>query len=226
MLSVSGHIFSPANGTGATFLRRCETRGPISIARHRLSFIIRVALIVVGLSTYFIDPDDVVWRFVKAASHARVLEHICFGTAAAILGLALLLKMKASVDATKQEIHDPSRIRGAAVSLLEAIGIGSLLPLPGFLLLVLGDLGVSLLLYGLHPTAEDPEARLDSHRNLQAFRWRDALATHLGLCCAFFSMLLFSVMLIDRVADVLFAVTALISIADKSRRVLTRAGHS
>jgi hypothetical protein len=199
--------------------------GPISIARHRLSFIIRVALLGVGLSTYFSDPDDVVWRFVRAASHARALEHVCFGTAAAILGLALFLKMKASVDRTKQEIHDPSPTRGAAVSLLEAIGIGSLLPLPGFLLLVFGDLGVSLLLDGPHPTAQGPAAGLESHRNLEAFRWRDALATHLGLCCAFFSMLLFSVLLIDRVADVLFAVTALISIATIARRALTRASH-
>jgi hypothetical protein len=197
--------------------------GPRSIARDRLSLIVRAALLLVGLSTYLIFPDDVVWRFIKTSPHARVWEHALFGTAAALLGFALLLKVKAGVHAENQDSHGPSRTTATVASLLQALGIGSLLPLPGFLLLVLGDGALSLLLYGRHSTAEDPRAEQDSRlarRPSQAFRWRNALAPHIGLCFAFLSMAIFSVVLIDRVADALFAVTALVSIAVNSRPFL------
>jgi hypothetical protein len=168
-----------------------------------------------------------VWRFIRTAPHARVWEHALFGIAAGILGFALLLKVKASAHTENQDSHGPSHITATVASLLQAIGIGSLLPLPGFLLLVLGDVAVSLLLYRRHSTAADPGAEQDSRRArrpLQAFRWRNALATQIGLCFAFLSMAIFSVVLIDRVADALFSMTALVSIAANSRPFLR--GHS
>ena len=198
--------------------------GPRSIAGNRLGLIVRAALLLAGLSTYLISPDDVVWRFIRTAPHARALEHALFGIAAAILGFALFLKVKASAHPENRDSHGPSRITGTIVSILQAIGVGSLLPLPGFLLLVLGDVVASLLLYGRHSTAEDPRSEGEDSRRaggpLQAFRWRDALATHSGLCCAFLSMAIFSVVLIDRVADVLFAMTAFVSVAANSRPFL------
>jgi hypothetical protein len=190
--------------------------GPRAIAGNRLSLIVRATLLLVGLSTYLIFPDDVVWRFIKTAPHARVWEHALFGIAAAILGFALLLKVKASV-------HGPSRATATVASLLQAIGIGSLLPVPGFLLLVLGDGALSLFLYGRHSIAEDPRAERDSRLTRspsQAFPWRDALAPHIGLCFAFLSMAIFSIVLIDLVADALFAMTALVSIAVNFRSFL------
>ena len=198
--------------------------GPRSLTGDRLGLKVRAALLLAGLSTYLISPDDVVWRFIKTAPRARALEHTLFGIAAAILGFALFLKVKASAHPENRDSHGPSRITGTIVSILQAIGVGSLLPLPGFLLLVLGDVVASLLLYGRHSTAEDPRSEGEDSRRargpLQAFRWRDALATHLGLCCAFLSMAIFSVVLIDRVADVLFAMTAFVSVAANSRPFL------
>jgi hypothetical protein len=194
--------------------------GSPSIAENRLTLIVRAVLLPAGLSTYLIFRDDVVWRFIKTAPNARVWEHVLFGIAAAILGLALLLKVKASAH---PENDGPSRIKASVASLLQAIGIGSLLPLPGFLLFVLGDGALSLLLYGRHSTAAGPKAERDSclaRRPSQDFRWRNALAPHIGLCFAFISMAIFSVVLIDRVADVLFAITALVSIAASSRAFL------
>ena len=60
---------------GATF-GAGETMGPRSIAGNRLSLIVHAALLVVGVSTYLISPDDVVWRFIKTAPHPRVLAWI------------------------------------------------------------------------------------------------------------------------------------------------------
>ena len=183
---------------------------PQGIAWSRLSVILRAALLLLGVSTYLISRDDVVWHFIKASPHARVLEHVFFGLATALLGLALLLKVISSAHQEDPESRDRSRITAIVANFLQAIGIGSLLPLPGFLLLTLGDLAISLLLDSRQPIAEGPAIE-----PLHGSRWAGALARHIGLCLAFFSMAVFSIVLIDRVADVLFAITALISIAAK-----------
>jgi hypothetical protein len=196
------------------------------VAGSRLSLIVRAALILVGLSTYLVSRDDVVWHFIKAAPHARSLEHAFFGLAAAILGFALLLKVKSGANPENQGRRERSRTTALA-SFLQAIGIGSLLPLPGFLLLTLGDLAASLLLESRKSIAKDSEAEPDLGRArspLHGSQWRTALAPHAGLCLAVLSMAVFSVVLIDRVADALFAVTALVSIAASLRPFLS--GHN
>jgi hypothetical protein len=169
---------------------------------------------------YLISPDDVVWHFIKTAPRARLLEHALFAIAAAMLGFALLLEINANPHTENQESHGRPRVTATVASLMQAIGIGSLLPLPGFLLLVVSDLLASLLFYDRKSIGEVPEVERDSRRGqrpLQAFRWKDALFNHIGLCLAFLSMAIFSVLLIDRVADVLFAMTALVSIAANCR---------
>jgi hypothetical protein len=200
--------------------------GPRAIEGDRLFLILRAALLLAGVCTYLISPDDVVWRFIRTDPHRRALEHALFGIAAAILGLALLLKVKASAPPDSQDSRGPSRIAATVANLLQAIGIGSLLPLPGFLLLIVGD-AVAILLFGRKSTPGGPGAKGDLRRareRLQALPWRDGLSAHIGLCFAFLSMVIFSVVLIDRVADVLFAMTALVSIAANTRAL--RRGYS
>ena len=108
----------------------------ISIAEGLSSSFIRAALLVAGLLTYFISADDVVWHYIQAALHTRVLEQILFGIAAASLGIALLLNVKISTNA-KERDENGARHKATVANLMQAVGIGSLLPLPGFLLLVL-----------------------------------------------------------------------------------------
>jgi hypothetical protein len=197
---------------------------PHGVARSRLRLIVRAALVLAGLATYLISPDDVVWHLIKAAPHSRVLEHAFFGLAAALLGLALLLKVKSGPHPENPDSREYSRTTGTVARVLEAIGIGSLLPLPGFLLLVLGDLAASLLLGGRQSIAEDPRTERDAARAqspLPGSQWRTTWATHIGLCLAFLSMAVFSVVLVDRVADVLFALTALVSIVANLRLFLS-----
>jgi hypothetical protein len=181
-------------------------------------------LLVAGLFTYLIFPDDVVWHFVKMSAHPRLLEHVFFGIAASMLGLSLLLELAASAQAEAQDAQDSHCTRATLSRLLQAIGIGSLLPLPGFLLLVIGDVVVSLSLHRGHRTAGDVKPGMYVHRAPWTLRaWRNTLATHIGLCLAFLSMAAFSIVLIDRVADVLFATTALVSIAASLGRFALRA---
>ncbi|AXC16021.1 hypothetical protein ACPOL_6811 (plasmid) [Acidisarcina polymorpha] len=64
------------------------------------------------------------------------------GVPCVILGFALLLKMGPNFSRTGTKI----------TALLQAVGIGFLLPLPGFLLLVLGELpSARLLMEGVRP---------------------------------------------------------------------------
>jgi hypothetical protein len=107
---------------------RCETMGLQSNAGNRLSFIMRAALLLVGLSSYLISPDDVVWHFIKTAPRARLLEHALFAIAAAMLGFALLLEINANPHTENQESHGRPRVTATVASLMQAIGIGSLLP--------------------------------------------------------------------------------------------------
>lgn len=160
---------------------------------------LRVALLVAGLATYLVSPDDVVWKFVRTSQHARLLEHFGFGLAAVLLGIALLLKVQAStVGALSTTIG----------SLFQPLGIGSLLPLPGFLLFVVGELGITSLI---------AERESGEQRSLS---WKASLAEHTGLCCTCASIIVFSIVLIDRVADALFALSAIASIAVSFRRAL------
>jgi hypothetical protein len=202
------------------FLNRWKTMSSRAESRSRLSLIIHATLVALGLSTYLIDRDDVVWHFIKSAPHRRVLEHAFFGLAAVLLGISLVLKVRSSAPRKNQSGQNHSRTRALVASFLQAIGIGSLLPLPGFLLLALADPVSNLLLDGRLPIAKEPESERNPPRirnPLHGFRGGRALAPHIGLCLALLSMTVFSVVLIDRVADILFAATALISIAASLR---------
>jgi hypothetical protein len=116
-----------------------------NISTGRLS-LLRAALLLAGLLTYLVSPDDVVWRLIKSSPSARLLEHVLFGFAALLLGLSLLLELQAGDRMECRDIDGSWLVRAALARLLQAIGIGSLLPLPGFLILVCGDLGATLLM--------------------------------------------------------------------------------
>lgn len=187
---------------------------------NRLSSLIRIVLLLVGLSTYLVSPDDIVWRFIKTAPHARLLEHLSFGFAAFLLGIALLLKIRAGANTDRHKAHDLPLRGGNLANLLQAIGIGFLLPLPGFFLLVFGEAGIILLLSKRPPVREQFVTASELHQNRgnsRAANWKGAVITHLGLCCALTSMIIFSIVLVDRVADVLFTMTAAISTAASLR---------
>ena len=181
---------------------------PLRATRKHSRSMLRIALLLTALATYVVSPDDVVWRFIRGSLHCRTLEHLAFSIAAVLLGIALCLKVRSSTS----RVLSPAR--EALGSLLQAIGIGFLLPLPGFLLFVLGDLSITLLFRERQP------AFLGGPAISQSVTWTGALAEHIGLCCAIASMIVFSIVLVDRVADALFTISALISLFASSRRAL------
>jgi hypothetical protein len=109
---------------------RFELRHPVLI--HQI-------LLAASVLTYLADPEDVVWRYIKHASNARLLEHLCFATAAIALGAgACLCTWETAKQLTQGTDPGPGLVEGAG-EILHAVGIGSLLPLAGFLVLVCGE---------------------------------------------------------------------------------------
>ena len=198
---------------------RFELRHPVLI--HQI-------LLAASVLTYLADPEDVVWRYIKHASNARLLEHLCFATAAIALGAgACLCTWETAKQLTQGTDPGPGLVEGAG-EILHAIGIGSLLPLAGFLVLVCGETLRVGRLEGLRSTkcqqggvstrdrlnVKAVEPKIFSTRPLPSRNsaWRQAACFHIGAWFAFVSMIVFSAMLVDRVAEVLFATTLLVSL--------------
>jgi hypothetical protein len=115
-----------------------EDRHPVLI--HRL-------IIAAAFLTYLVDPDDIVWRFIKNdATHRELLERFLFAIATILTGVAAgictwahgrpqtLAKGVSDLSASHSRRH--LQYIG---DLLYAIGLGSLAPLWGFVILVAGE---------------------------------------------------------------------------------------
>ena len=102
--------------------------------------------------------------------------------------------------------------RAVAGDFLQAVGIGSLMPLAGFILLIFGETAFSLYRYKFSGKTEETDGIARPPRR------EILLSRHAGLGCAFVSMLIFSITLSDRLADFLFAGTALVTLLASFRR--------
>ncbi len=160
---------------------------------ERWNFAIHAGLLLAAVCTYANDRENVVWRFIKNTPAVRTYEHFCFALAAAALFVAIWIRTSHTAD------HRNREILGA---LLQAFGIGSLMPLSGFVLLVSGELALAVLRYSLQQK-ETPSGLTVSGAS------RSRL---LGRWCVFLSMVIFSITLSDRLADLLFAGSGLVTV--------------
>jgi hypothetical protein len=180
-------------------------------------FLIHGLLVVAAWLTYFVDRDDIVWRSIRGSTHPRLLEHIGFALAAAAIGAGILLgSWRTDKDSTSAGWTVASIHRRSLGEILHGIGIAALMPLPGFLLLATGETIRSLRYARLKMrTAQAspgppafPVSRRTPYQRLvlsQGFAW-----------CAFASMLVFSVLLVDRVANYLFLATMILAVVTRA----------
>src|SRR5579875_3606003 len=100
--------------------------------------LLRHAVFLAAFSTYLFDPVDVVWRAVRHSAHPRAYERLCFSLAASLLAVAAIR----SGDLARQRRQlNPARDARSPAPLAEplfALGIATLLPVSGALLLVGG----------------------------------------------------------------------------------------
>ena len=83
---------------------------------------IRLALILCAFATYAVDPDDVVWRFIRDLPSRRPLEHVAFAIATLLIGAGAML-------CTRAERIGESRGPRLLGEWLYAVGLASLAPL-------------------------------------------------------------------------------------------------
>lgn len=186
-----------------------EYRHPVLI--HRL-------LVAAAFSTYFVQRDDMVWQFVKTTGeHAVVFERILFTIATLMVGAAAIACTRfGGVQQVSRGHPIPMGAenrprRPYASELLYAAGLGSLAPVSGFVILVAGETlrvfrwngrNRELSSAGLLPTTAVKRDRGRWHELRGIFaKW--------GI---FFTMIVFTITLKDRVAEVLASVVFLIAI--------------
>lgn len=184
---------------------------------YRHQTLVHQLIVAAAFLTYLIQRDDVVWRFVKDSTTPRELERFLFALATLFIafGAGVCTWARAYRRSESSETVGPYRyLRHPRHlgDLFYAIGLGSLTPALGFIILVAGE-GIRVLrlirreddrawnflqhpLPALQPLAPTIAKELDPI-------WRKAFrqeAVKWGLCL---TMIVFVITLKDRLAEVL-----------------------
>jgi hypothetical protein len=168
------------------------------------------AIIAGAFAAYLVDPEDIVWRFIKQSPNSRLLEHVLFFIATVFVGAgaAFCTRTAALQCSPSQFLHNAGYVGEG----LFAVGLASLAPLWGAVLLIAGE-SLRLLRLALRnrnefqtatskpaaPQSTPPPPDWPRALRIQAAKW--------GI---FVTMILFSVLLIDRVAETMAAASVLI----------------
>jgi hypothetical protein len=162
---------------------------------YRHQTFVHQLIVGAGFLTYLIDPDDIAWRFVRNTAAPRLWERSLFIVATVLIAIGALL-------CTRARAFQKARHLG---ELLYAIGLGSLMPLPGFIILVFGE---ALRLLRLTRRENDPQdklGKLDSG-------WGTAFRKETVKWGIVVTMIVFVITLKDRQAEILAIVSFLLGL--------------
>jgi hypothetical protein len=184
--------------------------------RHAL--LLHQSVIAAAFLTYLVDPEDVVWRFIKNNPANRVLEHASFAVATLLVGVAALVCTRARalgyerVSGQQQEfaLSGNWRERLFVGEFMYAVGLAALAPLRGSLILIGGE-GIRICRLaqgGGAPSAAG--SRRVGPLIATRLRWRGAFRREAFKWGVFLAMGVFTITLRDRLAEVLIAVASLV----------------
>jgi Na+-transporting NADH:ubiquinone oxidoreductase subunit NqrB len=187
--------------------------------------------------TYLIQRDDVVWALVRGQSHPRLLERLFFGAATLLIGVSSAIRTWAracperAVIGRESSFSRESRCDGPyryvsyplqIGNLLFSLGLGFLAPAVGFVLLVTGESVVCFRLIRREQELKHAESSQrfgpDSTQTLLSQRpllgmgasWGRAFREESAKWGLFVTMIVFTLLLRDRVAEVLAMLSFLI----------------
>lgn len=161
--------------------------------RHAMA--LRPSVYALAFSVYFFDRDDVVWRFIRYSASPRALEHGAFLMATLLIGLGAYLCTQADACAAERGAYLHKR-GGLWGDWLYAVGLSTLAPLGGCLILVVGE-SIRIPRLGF---AERHDVTADACL-ARVPRWGDAFQRQAAKWGVEVTMVAFTVTLIDRVAD-------------------------
>ena len=175
--------------------------------RHRA--LLHFLLIAAAFLSYLFQRDDIVWAWVKDSPQNRLFERSLFALATVFLGagasICTWVRTRPRVPAGNSGTGSVP-YAGYVGNLFFSVGLGSLAPLSGFVILVVGQalLGFRLLRRSAalgRAEVSQPTASLPQAIRQEAAKW--------GL---FFTMIVFTVLLVDRVAEILSVASLLLSV--------------
>jgi hypothetical protein len=181
---------------------------------YRHQTLLHFTAISIAFLTYLVDRVDVVWALVQGQTDARLLERIAFAIATLLIGSGAALRTWAHVQLWSRG-SDPRpgsrtdrQSRGAQYaphigSLLFAIGLGSLAPLPGFILLTVAETILASRLILREKAADSVTSSEPIVGASISSPWRNAIHLESGKCALFLTMLVFTSLLNDRITEIL-----------------------
>ena len=161
-----------------------------------------------AFSIYVVDPDDVVWRFIRRSPSARLVEHELFCAATLLIGAGAILSTSAYAQPADPNVRESiTQLRaGFFGEWLYALGLAFLAPLWGFIWLVAAE-SVRLLRLAaredqvLNHAQRRPPLLSEQGPDLQKPQWVGAFRLQAVKWGVSITMIAFTLTLIDRVAD-------------------------
>lgn len=175
-----------------------------SAFEQRHAMVLRSCIYAAAFGVYFFDRDDVVWRFIRDSPSRRLLEHTAFLAGTLVIGAGAYHCTRAEARADVPE----GRNSGLWGEWLYAVGMSTLAPLWGCVILIAGESLRTLRLgSGDRPHDENeidvaPSSRWSESLRRQAAKWGVTL-----------TMVVFTITLVDRVADYGIVASVLVWIA-------------
>lgn len=177
--------------------------------RHQT--LLHLLVVTFAFCTYLIQRDDIVWAWIKDSTQNRLFERSLFAVAALLVGLGagfcswermypeFNLVSASPADGTTGLYRYLSYPRYVG-SLLYSVGLASLAPPLGFAILVAGEALLGLRLIGSTRLLKLAEA---STLHKSANNWGQAIRREAGKWGLFVTMIVFTIVLVDRVAETL-----------------------
>ena len=171
----------------------------------RYQTLLRQWIIAAAFSTYLLDPDDIVWRFIRQNPSRRALEHVFFFLATLLIAAAAALCTWARANSPRSAPGlSTVRFHQLLGNLLFAIGIATLAPLWGAFFRLVAEAFRLLRLENYLPATVTLDAGNASSR-VPPRAWAHAFRREAAKWGILLTMAVFSITLIDRLAEVLAA---------------------
>jgi hypothetical protein len=198
---------------------------------YRHQKLVRPFIVAAAFLTYLIDRDDVVWRFVKDSTAPRELERALFTVATLfiLVGAGICtwgLGHHKPESTTAFEPYRHPRYPRFLGEFLYSMGLGSLAPLSGFVILVAGK---ALRLFRLIRRADDHGQHFQPHPSTTSLplasagaremnsSWGKAFQQEAAKWGIFLTMIIFVITLKDRLAEILAATSFLVGLLLNAR---------
>ncbi len=181
---------------------------------YRHQTLLHFTVISIAFLTYLVDRVDVVWALVQAQTDAKLLERVAFAVATLLIGCGAALRtwdriQIGSSDSDKRTVVSRERASWRTRyaphvgNFIFAFGLGFLAPLPGFIFLVVAEAILAVRLGMREKAAEGAKLNEPSLISIVSPTWRDAIRLESGKWGLFLTMIVFTSLLNDRVAEVL-----------------------